>query len=48
MNSYAVDEAGILAELTVGQIFVLLRIFSKVIFYSGEAALYKDINIKVI
>lgn len=48
MNSHAVDEAGILAELTIGQIFVLLRIFSKLIFYAGEAALYKESQIEVI
>lgn len=48
MNSHAVDEAGVLVEITVGQIFVLLRIFSKLIFYAGEAVLYKESQIEVI
>lgn len=48
MNSRAVDEAGVLVEITVGQIFVLLRIFSKLIFYAGEAVLYKESQIEVI
>jgi hypothetical protein len=48
LNSHAVDEAGILAELAAGQIFILLRIFSKLIFYAGEAVLYKESQIEVI
>ena len=39
---------GILLEIVAGQIFVLLRIFSKLIFYAGEAALYKENQIEVI
>jgi len=40
--------AGVLAEIIVAQIFILLRIFSKVIFYAGEAVLYKENQIEVI
>ncbi len=43
-----VDMNGIVLEIAVGQIFVLLRIFSKLIFYAGEAALYKENQIEVI
>ncbi len=41
-------EAGILVEVAAGQIIVLLRIFSKLIFYAGEAVLYKENQIEVI
>lgn len=44
----ASDVSGVLLEIAVGQIFVLLRIFSKLIFYAGEAALYKENQIEVI
>lgn len=39
---------GIFVEIIAAQIFVLLRIFSKVVFYAGEAALYKENQIEVI
>lgn len=44
----AVNEEAVLLEIAVGQIFILLRIFSKLIFYAGEAALYKENQIEVI
>ncbi len=44
----ALDVNGVVLEIVVGQIFVLLRIFSKLIFYAGEAALYKENQIEVI
>ena len=44
----AANENGILLEITVNQIFILLRIFSKLIFYAGEATLYKENQIEVI
>lgn len=44
----AINENGVLLEIAVGQIFVLLRIFSKLIFYAGEATLYKENQIEVI
>ena len=40
--------AGIIVEILAGQIFVLLRIFSKLIFYAAEAALYKENQIEII
>ena len=45
---HASDVGGVLLEIAVGQIFVLFRIFSKLIFYAGEAALYKENQIEVI
>ncbi len=41
-------EVGVLLEIAVAQIFILLRIFSKLIFYAGEAAFYKENQIEVI
>lgn len=45
---YEVDEGTVLFAIAVGQIFILLRIFSKLIFYAGEAILYKENQIEVI
>ncbi|MFZ1081920.1 MAG: hypothetical protein WAO19_08340 [Candidatus Kryptoniota bacterium] len=39
---------GVFIEVVVAQIFILLRIFSKLIFYAGEATLYKENQIEVI
>jgi hypothetical protein len=39
---------GVLIEIIFTQIFVLLRIFSRLIFYGSEAALYKENQIEVI
>ncbi|HUI31415.1 MAG TPA: hypothetical protein VLX91_14485 [Candidatus Acidoferrales bacterium] len=39
---------GIFIEIVFSQIFVLLRIFSKLIFYAAEAILYKENQIEVI
>jgi hypothetical protein len=39
---------GVVIEIVVAQIFILLRILSKLIFYAGEAALYKENQIEVI
>ncbi len=47
-NIHSVNEDSILLEIVVGQIFILLRIYSKLIFYAGEAALYKENQIEVI
>lgn len=35
-------------KFAIGQAFVLLRIFSKLIFYAAEAALYKEHQIEII
>ena len=47
-NIHATSEGTILAEIGIGQIFILLRIFSKLIFYASEAVLYKEDQIEVI
>ncbi len=39
---------GIVLQIAAGQIFILLRIYSKLIFYAGEAALYRENQIEVI
>ena len=39
---------GVFLEIIIAQIFVLLRIFSRLIFYAGEAVLYKENQIEVI
>ena len=39
---------GVFLEIIVAQIFVLLRIFSRLIFYAGEAVLYKENQIEII
>ena len=39
---------GVLNEMVASHIIILLRIFSRVIFYAGEAALYKENQIEVI
>jgi hypothetical protein len=38
----------VIVGIAVAQIFILFRIFSKLIFYAGEAALYKENQIEVI
>lgn len=42
------NEETVLFGIAIGQIFILLRIFSKLIFYAGEAILYKENQIEVI
>ncbi len=47
-NTHADTEGAVLLEIVVGQIFVLLRIVSKLIFYAGEGVLYKENQVEVI
>ncbi|MCL5267595.1 MAG: hypothetical protein M1469_05775 [Bacteroidetes bacterium] len=47
-NLHANSEGTVLAEIGVGQIFILLRIISKLIFYASEAVLYEEDQIEVI
>ncbi len=42
------SEASVILGIAAGQIFILLRIFSKLIFYASEAVLYKEDQIEVI
>ncbi len=44
----ALNESTVLIGIMSAQIFILLRIFSKLIFYAGEAILYKENQIEVI
>ncbi len=39
---------GVFVEIAAAQVFIVLRIFSKLIFYAGEAILYKENQIEVI
>lgn len=45
---HVVDGSTALIQIASAQIFILLRIFSKLIFYAGEAILYKENQIEVI
>lgn len=45
---HTASEGAILVGIAAGQIFILLRIFSKLIFYAGEAVFYKENQIEVI
>jgi hypothetical protein len=47
-GNQAVTRGGVLLEIVVGQIVILLRVFSKLVFYAGEAVLYKENQIEVI
>ena len=44
----ATSAQAVIVRIIVGQAIVLLRIFAKLIFYGGEAALYKEKQIEVI
>ncbi len=45
---HAANEEVVLFGIAAAQIFVLLRIFAKLIFYAGEAILYRENQIEVI
>ncbi len=47
-QNQATTRGGVLVEIVVSQLVILLRIFSKLIFYAGEAVLYKENQIEVI
>ncbi|MCL4511891.1 MAG: hypothetical protein M1470_12590 [Bacteroidetes bacterium] len=47
-HEHPAAEFGIFIEIVVSQFIILFRIFSKLIFYAGEATLYKENQIEVI